>query len=587
METTCGALLTELEHIWTDIGESEAEKDRMLLELEMECMQVYRRKVEEANNIRAKLHQSLIAKEAELAALVSSLGEHNAHLQEKRAASLKDQLAFVTPLLEDLRTEKEERIKQVADVISQIEKIRIDIFGYNNQNGSLTRPATVDEHDLSLRKLNEYQAQLRNLQKEKSERLHQVLENVNEVRSLCALLGMDFGKILGDVHPSLHDPSTGKSTNISNSTLEGLSRAIQKLKMEKHVRTRKLQETVTKLLELWNLMDSSQEERSHFERVTSAIGSSDVTQAGVLAIETIEKTEAEVERLAVLKASRMKELVLKRRIELEEICREAHIEADMSTAPEKLCAVIDSGLVDASELVANIEAQIVKAKEESMVRKDIMDRVNKWQASCEEEAWLEEYNQDENKYTAGRGSHLNLKRAEKARVTVSKIPAIVENLISRAFAWEDERHTPFLYDGVRLVSILEEYRLTRQQKEEQKRRQRDHKKLQNLLLTEKELKYGSKPSPKRTNSLNRKVNGYYTNGNAYGFMTPSPRRVSLGSATPELSTPRSCSGRYFKETRRLSTAPLNFVAISKEDTLSSFASVSGSERGSSPPRYQI
>jgi len=51
------------------------------------------------------------------------------------------------------------------------------------------------------------------------------------------------------------------------------------------------------------------------------------------------------------------------------------------------------GLVDPSELVANIEAQIVKAKEESMIRKDIMYRINKWQAACEEEIWLEEYNQ--------------------------------------------------------------------------------------------------------------------------------------------------------------------------------------------------
>jgi len=51
------------------------------------------------------------------------------------------------------------------------------------------------------------------------------------------------------------------------------------------------------------------------------------------------------------------------------------------------------GLVDPSELVANIEAQIVKAKEESMIRKDIMDRINKWQVACEEEIWLEEYNQ--------------------------------------------------------------------------------------------------------------------------------------------------------------------------------------------------
>lgn len=94
--------------------------------------------------------------------------------------------------------------------------------------------------------------------------------------------------------------------------------------------------------------------------------------------------------------------------------------------------------------------------------------------------------------------------------------------------------------------------------------------------------YGSKPSPRKTNSF-RKPNAYSSNRN--GSMTPMPRRNSVGTATPEFSTPRSYSGRqngFFKEMRRLSTAPLNFVAIPKEDTMS-FASVSGSELGS-PPR---
>ena len=111
-----------------------------------------------------------------------------------------------------------------------------------------------------------------------------------------------------------------------------------------------------------------------------------------------------------------------------------HIEADPSTASEKSNALIDSGklviksyiiqisimsiliktmddtivkqkrnlitvhawcfigLVDPSELLANIEVQIVKVKEEASSRKDIMDRVDRWLSACEEENWLEEYN---------------------------------------------------------------------------------------------------------------------------------------------------------------------------------------------------
>lgn len=49
--------------------------------------------------------------------------------------------------------------------------------------------------------------------------------------------------------------------------------------------------------------------------------------------------------------------------------------------------------MDPSELLANIEEQIVKAKEISLSRKEILDRIDKWLAACEEESWLEEYNQ--------------------------------------------------------------------------------------------------------------------------------------------------------------------------------------------------
>ncbi|KAG7032596.1 65-kDa microtubule-associated protein 6 [Cucurbita argyrosperma subsp. argyrosperma] len=600
--SSCNALLRELQQIWNDIGESEADKDRMLLELERECLEVYRRKVEEAVNAKARLHQSVASKEAEVATLMAALGELSSSSQvEKRSKTLKEKLASVTPLVEELKTKKEERLKQFADIKAQIEKIGVEISGYSNHlnDHTIINSLTLEETDLSLRKLNEYQTHLRTLQKEKSDRLHKVLEHVSEVHSLCGVLGVDFGQTVSDVHPSLERTSVEQATNISNSTLEGLEHTIRTLKAERKTRIQKLKDILTSLFELWNLMDSSHDEKSKFSGITSIVRvpETEVTEPGLLSTETIEQASAEVERLTKLKAGRMKQLVMKRRSELEEICRMTHIEADPSTASEKSNALIDSGnqlykidfslcrfigLVDPSELLANIEVQIVKVKEEATSRRDIMDRIDRWLSACEEENWLEEYNQDENRYNAGRGSHVNLKRAERARVTVSKISAIVDNLINRTLAWEDEKKTMFLYDGARLVTILEDYKLSRQHREEEKKRHRDQKKLQDILLTEKEAMYGSKPSPRKSNSF-RKTNGYRANGN--GSMTPMPRRNSVGGATPELLTPRSYSGRqngYFKEMRRLSTTPLNFVAMSKDDTMS-YASMYGSEPGS-PPR---
>ncbi|KAH9794351.1 hypothetical protein WN944_011381 [Citrus x changshan-huyou] len=585
--TSCNALLRELQQIWSDIGESEAEKDRILMELERECLEVYRRKVEEAANAKARLHQAVAAKEAELATLMAALGELNIHSPiqtEKRSTSLKEKLASIAPLVEDLRTKKEERMKQFADIKAQIEKISGEISGYDHLSNSLINSLSLEEEDLSLRRITECQTHLRTLQKEKSDRLNRVLEYVNEVHSICGVLGLDFGQTVSDVHPSLHGTAMGHSTNISNSTLEGLEHAIVKLKAERKIRIQKLKDIVVSLFELWNLMDSPIQYKNSFSKITSILrlSESEITEPGVLSTEVIEQASTEVERLTKLKATRMKELVLKKRSELEEICKMTHIEPDTSTAAEKSNAMIDSGLVDPSELLANIEAQIVKVKDEALSRKDIMDRIDRWLYACEEEKWLEEYNQDDNRYNAGRGAHIILKRAERARVTVSKIPAIVDNLINRTLAWEEEKKIFFLYDGVRLVSILDDYKLTRVQREEEKKRYRDQKKMQDLLLTEKEAIYGSKPSPRKSNSF-RKPNGCRANGN--GSMTPTPRRNSIGSGTPELLTPRSYSSRqngHFREMRRLSTAPLNFVAISKEDTMSSYTSVCGSEPGSPP-----
>ncbi|CAH9146471.1 unnamed protein product [Cuscuta epithymum] len=579
--TTFNVLMKELQKMWSDIGESEIEKERMLLELERDCLEVYQRKVDESANTKARLHHSIASKEAELATLMAALGEHQINSPlEKKGMPLKEQLASITPLVEDLKVEREERLKEFRDVKTEIEKISAEISGHGKVINA-TSSLNFQENDLSLRKLSEYQTRLRALQNEKTERVRKILEFVNEVHSLCAVLGAEFGKTVSDVHPSLRE--SGQCMNISDSTLQGLNQAIIRLKTERKLRFQKLKEVAGSLFVLWNLMGTEQEDRFNFS-LTSIVSSpeSDILEPGSLSPEIIQQVTTEVERLTKLKASRMKELVMKSRSELEDICYKTHIDPDPNTAVDKSSALIDSGLVDPCELLTNIEAQITKAKDEALSRNEIISRIERWLSACEEETWLEDFNLNKNHYSGGRGAHLNLKRAERARVLVSKIPGMVVNLITKTLAWEKEKKKLFLYDGERLVSILEDYKVIRQQKEEETRRARDQKKHQNMLLAEKEAIYGSKPSPRRrstTSSSFKNINGSVTPS------TPSPRRRSVGKPTPELLTPHSHPGHQNgysnKGIRRLSPAPLNFMAIAKEETLS-FSSVFGSEPESPP-----
>ena len=42
-------------------------------------------------------------------------------------------------------------------------------------------------------------------------------------------------------------------------------------------------------------------------------------------------------------------------------------------------------------LLEQIDLQISKVREEVFSRKEILEKVEKWLAACEEESWLEEY----------------------------------------------------------------------------------------------------------------------------------------------------------------------------------------------------
>lgn len=50
-----------------------------------------------------------------------------------------------------------------------------------------------------------------------------------------------------------------------------------------------------------------------------------------------------------------------------------------------------TGNVDLSDLLSSMDDQIVKAKEQAVSRKDILDKVEKWRYATDEENWLEEY----------------------------------------------------------------------------------------------------------------------------------------------------------------------------------------------------
>ncbi|XP_073021385.1 65-kDa microtubule-associated protein 3 isoform X1 [Primulina eburnea] len=573
MGTTCGSLLNELQIIWDEVGESDAERDRLLLELEQECLEAYRRKVDQANRGRAQLRKDIADAEAELAAICSAMGERPVHIRQSDhiPANLKAELRAILPQIEEMRNRKLDRKNLFVQVLEKIQCIKNEI---NGSVGFASVNTIVDETDLSLRKLDELQKELQVLHEEKNGRLKLVMDHLNCLYSLCSVLGLDFKHTVNEIHPSLGDSEASK--NINSDTIKQLGIAIQRLRETKIHRMQQLQDLTTSLLELWNLMDTPIEEQQIFRKATCNVASSEdeITEPDMLSTDFITYVKTEVSRLEELKVSKMKELVLKKKAELEDICRKTHLIVESDSTVDIAVDAIESGAVDAAYVLEQIELHIARVKEEALGRKEILEKVEKWKAACEEESWLEEYNRDDNRYNAGRGTHLTLKRAERARALVNKLPAMVDALASKTMAWENEKGVDFVYDGVPLLSMLEGYTLLRQEKELEHRRQRDQKKLQGQLLTEQEALYGSKPSPMKNQNVKKAPR--LSCGGA------SNRRLSLGGhmlQTPKpddmphsaKATPNTRNAKRMNRTNQDRTRDDGFSTLSS----GSFLDVSG------------
>lgn len=576
LETSCGYLLQELQMIWDEVGEDQFEREKVLLDLEQECLDVYRRKVDRANISRARLHQELAESEAEFTHLLLSLGERSLPGRpEKMTGTLKEQLDSITPALREMRLRKEERVNQFRAVQAQIQKISAEIAGLSEYDDSSTN-VIVNENDLSLKKLEEYQIELQGLHNEKNDRLQRVEKYIDAVRSLSATLGMESSMIITKVHPSLSE-LFGISKNISDNILAKLNSTVESLEEEKQKRLEKLHQLGKALTNLWNLMGTPYNDRRKFSHVTSllSVSSAEVSEPGSLTHNIIEQAEAEVKRLDQLKASKMQELFLKKQKELEDICNNSHMEIPSQSEMDKITSLLNSGEIDHADLLTSMDEQISRAKEEASSRKVIMEKVERWMLARDEERWLEEYSMDENRYSVSRGAHRNLRRAERARVTVKKIPALVDSLFAMTKSWEEERKKVFLYDEVPLLAMLEEYNMARQEREEEKQRQREKKKVQSQVVVEQENVFGSRPGSSNRRIPNRSLNGSFSNA------IPLNRRISLGiqqlgtysinSATQGISFIKE--GRKVQEQKKF--ARFGHASHFKDETASVVSTFSG------------
>lgn len=80
------------------------------------------------------------------------------------SGSLKQELETIMPQLEDMKKKRNERKSQFSEILKQINSISMELAGSTESH---LEGISIDESDLSMKKLDDLRAQLHMLQKEK------------------------------------------------------------------------------------------------------------------------------------------------------------------------------------------------------------------------------------------------------------------------------------------------------------------------------------------------------------------------------------------------------------------------------------
>lgn len=123
------------------------------------------------------------------------------------------------PVLDELRAKKQDRVKEISEILLQINHISSEITGRKHSEISMLD----NERDLSVKMVGKLKSRLQDLQSEKSLRLQKVNNYLKSILELSVALAINFAETLAAVLPSLSYHGEGHSRIIRNETLTKLT----------------------------------------------------------------------------------------------------------------------------------------------------------------------------------------------------------------------------------------------------------------------------------------------------------------------------------------------------------------------------
>lgn len=293
---------------------------------------------------------------------------------------------------------------------------------------------------------------------------------------------------------------------LSTENMKSLKVLLTELEEQKEDMQKEVTELWGRISCLWDRLEISEAERSHFKKDKSGIKAP-----------LIEALKVEIARCEKLKFDNIQRFVEGMRKEIVEWWDKCFFSREQR---EDFTAYFNENYTEA--LLDEHEREVKKLKKYYEDHKQMFESLEKWDSFFRQMIEMERKANDPNRFNNRGGKLL---QEEKARKKVLKdLPKIEEDLKETVIKWEAENGRPFLVEGVALdVFVQKQWDAY----EEQKVKEKEQRHKAKTRLMEEEMIYGSKPStPAKKRFLTTPTK------------TPSSKLRKLNDTT---KTPMSCS----------------------------------------------
>jgi len=312
---------------------------------------------------------------------------------------------------------------------------------------------------------------------------------------------------------------TESCTGISSTAYDELMTRLEELNGEKRRRKTKLQDMGASIAMLWEKLRIPEEEQRAFTESVQGLG-----------LDTIEKGEAELQRLLLLKADMIGKLITEARDTIESLWDETNATKEQRDNFEPYSVKTEALFND--ELLEKHEEyiQVLEARLENM--KPILKLIKHREEILRERMEYEELQKDPNRLQQ-RGASMTkqLMREEKMARRIKGLPKLTRDLDEKLHEWKESNHEDFQYHSEVYLDVMQRQEEEWNEYKESELQLKLKKKQEEQALVESRFGAGTK------------------------FKPLPPRKVLTNAQSRQNATRRAAPGNASKARSRPGTKP--------------------------------